>query len=134
MPIGKGQQGILKRKGVMRMRSLTVKQKLNSWCLCVLSFWPIFLSNECGAMGLGILAGLISVVVVLIVLGTAIPVLWPLATATSDNITAMTGTDAGTTTIQAFWPVILLVIGMGVAVGLIVYGLRKFGLIGGGSV
>ena len=82
---------------------------------------------------MGLLASLIIVVVVLIVLGTAIPVLWPLASATSVGIGNMTGTDAGTTTIQAFWPVILLVVGMGIAVGLIFYGLHKFGLIGKGK-
>lgn len=81
---------------------------------------------------LAILASLIGVVVVVIVLATTIPVLWPLATDASTNITSMTGTDAGTTTIQTFWPIILLIIGLGLAVGLIVFALQKFGLISGG--
>jgi len=80
-----------------------------------------------------ILYALLGVVIVVIVLANAIPVLWPMATDASGNITAMTGTDAGTTTIQAFWPVVLLLVGLGVAVGLIVYALRKFGMLGGGS-
>ena len=82
---------------------------------------------------MGLLISLIGIIVVLLVLGSAVPVLWPMAAATADNISAMTGTDAGTTTIQAFWPVILLVVGLGMAVGLIVFALRKFGLLGGGN-
>jgi hypothetical protein len=83
---------------------------------------------------MSILSALIIVIVVMIVLGSAIPALWPLLTATSANITAMAGTDAGTATIKAFWPVIILVVGLGVAVGLIVYGLKKFGLLGKGTI
>lgn len=81
---------------------------------------------------MGILTALIGVAVVMLVLGTAVPVLWPLVADTSDNITAMTGTDVGTTTIQALWPIILLVIGLGIAVGLIIYALKRFNIIGGG--
>lgn len=80
-----------------------------------------------------LLAGLITIVVVLLVLGTAIPALWPLATGTSTNITAMSGTDAGTTTIQAFWPIALMVVGLGLGVGIIMYALKKFGLMGKGA-
>lgn len=77
---------------------------------------------------MGILKGLIVVAVVLVVLGSAIPVLWPLVTGTTANITSMAGTDSGTELIQAFWPIIILVIGLGIAVGLIMYGLKKFGI------
>ena len=80
---------------------------------------------------MALLSAIIGVVVVIIVIATAFPVLWPLATDASANITAMTGTDVGTETIQAFWPVVLLVIGLGLSVGLIVYGLKKMGLMGG---
>lgn len=76
-----------------------------------------------------LIGGLVSVVVALIALGTVIPILWPLAAGTTDNISAMAGTDAGTTTIQAFWPVVLLLVGLGLAVGLIVYALRKFNIV-----
>ena len=82
---------------------------------------------------MSILIGLISTIVVIVVLSVAVPILWPIAIGASGNITAMTGTDAGTTTIQAFWPIILLIVGLGVAVGLIMYALRKFGLFGLGS-
>lgn len=80
--------------------------------------------------GKGLLAGLLGVVVVMVVMGSAIPVLWPVAS-NSTAINAMSGTDAGTTTIKSFWPIILLIIGIGLAVGLIVMALRKFGLLGG---
>ena len=81
---------------------------------------------------MGLLVGLIGIVVVLIVIGTAFPILWPMVTgAVTDNITAMTGTDAGTTTFISFWPVVLLVVGLGIAVGIVVFALRKFGLLGG---
>ena len=84
---------------------------------------------------MALLVGLIGIVVVLLVIGTVYPILWPMVTGTvTENITAMTGTDAGTTTFQAFWPVVLLVVGIGLAVGLVVYGLRKFGLMGGSSL
>lgn len=78
-----------------------------------------------------LLTGLILTVVVLIVLGTAIPALWPTAANTTNSINAMAGTDSGTAMIKAFWPIALLVIGLGLAVGVIIYGLNKFGLFGG---
>jgi hypothetical protein len=65
-------------------------------------------------------------ITVIVVLGYAIPVLWPVATTASENITAMTGTDEGTVIIKAFWPVVLLLVGLGAAVGLIVFALKQF--------
>ncbi len=90
-------------------------------------------TGQHGLAGMQLLTGLIGIVVVLIVLGTAIPVLWPMAADTSDNIAAMSGTDSGTSMIKAFWPIALLVIGLGIAIGVIVLGLKKFGLLGGGK-
>ena len=87
------------------------------------------IASQKGFAGMGILGALLGVVVVLVVMTQAIPVLWPLA-ANSTAIDAMTGTDAGTTTVQAFWPIILLLVGLGLAIGLIVFALRKFGLMG----
>ena len=89
------------------------------------------IASQAGFSGMGILGSLLGVVVVLVVMTRAIPVLWPLA-ANSTAIDAMTGTDAGTTTVQAFWPIILLLVGLGLAIGLIVFALRKFGLMGMG--
>lgn len=77
-----------------------------------------------------LLGAIVTVVVVIIALSRAIPILWPMATEASGNITAMTGTDAGTTTIQAFWPLILLLVGLGIAIGLVIYALKKFNVLG----
>ena len=81
---------------------------------------------------MGLLIGLITVAVVLIVIATAFPIIWPMVITAGDNITAMTGTDAGTTTVQGFWPLILLVVGIGIAIGLIMFGLKKFGIMSKG--
>ena len=75
---------------------------------------------------MGLLIALITVSVILIVIATAFPIIWPMVVDAGGNITAMTGTDAGTTTLQGFWPLILLVVGIGIAIGLIMYGLHKF--------
>ena len=80
---------------------------------------------------MGILAAIIGIAVVMLVLGRVIPVIWPMITATSDNISAMTGADAGTVTIQSFWPLILLMIGLGIGVAIIMYAVKKFGLFTG---
>lgn len=77
-------------------------------------------------LGVALLGKLIGVLVVVLVLGSAVPVIWPMITATSDNITAMTGTDSGTTFIQDFWPLVILLIGIGLAVGLIMFAIRRF--------
>lgn len=82
--------------------------------------------NQAGAISMGILVTLIGVVITLIVLAYAIPELWPVLTTASENITSMSGTDTGTSMIQAFWPIILMVVGLGLAAGLIVYALKKF--------
>ena len=82
-------------------------------------------------IGMSLLTGLIGIVVTIIILANAIPVLWPMATDASANVTAMTGTDEGTQIIVAFWPIALLVIGIGLAVGVVIFGLKKFGLMGG---
>lgn len=73
-----------------------------------------------------ILLALITVSVVLIVIATAFPIVWPMVVAAGANVTSMEGTDAGTTTLVGFWPLILLVVGIGIAIGLIMYGLKKF--------
>ena len=70
----------------------------------------------------------LGIVITIIILANAIPVLWPMATTAGANITAMTGTDSGTTMIIAFWPVALLIIGIGIAVAIIVFALKQFGL------
>lgn len=79
-----------------------------------------------------ILGAIITVAVVLIVIATAFPIVWPMVVAAGGNITAMTGTDAGTTTVQGFWPLIMLMVGIGIAIGLVVYAVRQFRIMKGG--
>lgn len=79
-----------------------------------------------------ILGALITIAVVLIVLARVFPILWPIVVETGGNVTAMTGTDAGTTTFQAFWPIMLLIVGIGCAVGALIYAIKKFGILSGG--
>ena len=81
-----------------------------------------------------ILVGIIGVVVVLIVLGATVPVIWPLATTYSANITSMTGTDTGTLIMVALWPIVLLMVGIGVAIGAVMFALKKFGIMGKGDI
>ena len=81
---------------------------------------------ESGFADMKILYGLLAVMITLIVLGSAIPVLWPLIASSGENITAMTGTDQGPVFIQTFWPIVLMLIGLGIAVGLIIFAIKKF--------
>jgi len=72
----------------------------------------------------------IAVVLVVIVLGALIPVLFPMMLNTQSAITGnITGEDAGSLMIVAFWPILLIIIGIGIAAALIFYALRKFGVI-----
>ena len=82
-----------------------------------------------GMKGMGILGALFAVCIVLIVIAYSFPVLWPMVTTAGENITGMSGTDAGTTTFQAFWPMVLLFVGLGVAIGLVIFAVKKFGLL-----
>lgn len=81
--------------------------------------------------GGGILGALIGLVVVIMVVARAFPVLWPVAANTSE-IDAMSGTDAGTTTFQSIWPIVLIIGGIGIAVMAIMWIVRKTHLSGGG--
>lgn len=84
------------------------------------------LRGDIGSADMKILYGLLTVMVTLIVLGSSVPVLWPIIASSGDNITAMTGTDQGTVFIQTFWPIVLMLVGLGVAVGLIIFAIKKF--------
>lgn len=72
----------------------------------------------------------IYVLAVIVLLGAMAPVLWPMFVGTDTDIQAMTETDDATVMFQAIWPVVLLVLGIGLCAGLIFFGLRKFGLMG----
>jgi len=78
-----------------------------------------------------ILTAIVVVALALIVLGALIPALWPMLQATSGNITAIPGTDTPTVFLKAMWPVAILVTGLGIVIAIILYALRKFGVMGG---
>lgn len=94
-----------------------------------LDFLCRMVEKQTGLVGTSVLMALIGVVVTILILGTVIPILWPLASATTTNITAMSGTDTGTTMIKTFWPIALLLIGVGIGVAVIVYALKEFGIL-----
>lgn len=82
----------------------------------------------------GIMTAIIVVALVLIVLGALIPVLWPMLQATQTDIDALNATGSSSTAfLQSMWPVALLVVGLGIVVAIILYALRRFGVLGSGG-
>jgi hypothetical protein len=72
----------------------------------------------------------LGVAVTLVVMGALVPVLWPLIIASNTNIQNIAGSDSATAFLKALWPVLLIIVALGVAGGLVFYVLRKFGVIG----
>ena len=82
----------------------------------------------------GIMVAIIIVALTLIVLGALIPVLWPMLQDTQTDIDALNATGSVSTSfLQNMWPIALLVVGLGIVVALILYALRKFGVLGAGG-
>lgn len=77
---------------------------------------------------MSILKAVIGAGIVLMVLATAVPVIWPMVVNAGGNVTAMSGTDAGTTTFKGFWPIILMLVGLGMAIGGLAFAYKKFNL------
>ena len=65
-------------------------------------------------------------IITIVSLGILIPVLWPLMLGTSSDMAAINGTDAGTVLLRTAWPVVLLLIGIGIAIELVVWTIRRF--------
>ena len=79
----------------------------------------------------GMVGKVVSVILLIIVLGAIVPALWPVMQDTDTDIQALNATGSTSTAfLQTIWPIVLLVIGIGVAAGLIFYALRKFGVLG----
>ena len=73
---------------------------------------------------------IVEVVLGLIVLGTLLYSLWPLTYNITSNMTAsVNGTDAGSVTIRALWPVALIIGGLSLVIGIIMYILDRAGLV-----
>jgi len=83
------------------------------------------LTAQAGEFGVG---AVISVTVGVVVIGAVIVALWPTITGTNTSVQALTQTDAGTTTMKALWPIAIIVIGIGVAAGVVIWACEKFGL------
>lgn len=82
----------------------------------------------------GIMTAIIVVALVLIVLGALIPVLWPMLQDTQTDISALNATgSASTAFLQSMWPIALLVVGLGIVVAIILYALKRFGVMGSGG-
>lgn len=71
------------------------------------------------------LSMVVGAIVLLLVVGYLIVNMWPQVTTLSDNISSMTGTDAGTTMFQALWPVILIIVVIVILVALIFWAIRQ---------
>ena len=70
---------------------------------------------------------------VIIVIGALLPSLWGMMMDTSDTVGNLTGEGAGGTFIAAMWPIVLIIVGIGIAAGLIFYAIRKFNITKGGG-
>lgn len=65
----------------------------------------------------------------IIVVGTLIPELWSMFVGTDTAIQALTETDEATTMLQALWPTILLIGGVGIIFGSLFWVLRRLNII-----
>lgn len=79
-------------------------------------------------LGAANLKGIISIVVTVVILGTAVPVLWPMFAGSDTDIQAMVETDDGTVFIQTFWPIMILIGGIGLVVGILYMVMKRFKL------
>lgn len=85
------------------------------------------------SQGGNIVQTVIMLVLAILIVGTVIPAMWPLAVESLESIAAMNGTDTGTTMIQALWPVGVMVAAIGLGIWLIIYAIRKLGITGAGG-
>jgi hypothetical protein len=69
---------------------------------------------------------IISIVIALVVLGAIIPVLWPMFVGSGTSIAALTGTDAATVTMKSFWPIIEILGGLAIGIGVLMFIVNKF--------
>jgi hypothetical protein len=72
-----------------------------------------------------ILGMVIGGVVILLVVGNAFISMWPQVTVISGNITSLTGTDLGTSTMKWAFPLVLLVFGVVIGIALIMWAVNQ---------
>lgn len=71
---------------------------------------------------------IVYLILTVVVIGMLLPVIFPMMTDTDTDIQAMTGTDDATVFLQTTWPIVLLVIGVVIALGVIMWAVNKLGL------
>lgn len=74
-------------------------------------------------MGIG--KKVISIMVVIIAVGAALPVLWSTMVGTDTAIQALTETDDATTMLQALYPIALTLAGIAIVIGILFYAWKK---------
>ena len=90
-----------------------------------------FLRVHRGVRGFSLLTAVLIVAITLVVLGAAIPVVWPMLQETETDIAALNesaGATAATNFLESMWPIVILIVGLGIVVALIWFGLKRFGL------
>lgn len=78
----------------------------------------------------GSISGIVSGIVGIVVIGLLAANLWGTLQSSGTDIAALTETDAATVTLQGAWPIVLLVAGVGIALGAVIYALKRFGIMG----
>ncbi len=73
-------------------------------------------------------SGAVVLLIGIVLLAKLVVGLWPTLAETDTDIQALTSTDIGTTSLQTMWPIVLMVVGIGIAVGAIFMALRKSGI------
>ena len=81
-----------------------------------------------GERGFALISGIIVAVILVSILGSVVVAMWPTLLGSNTGIQALTQTDAGTTTLKGVWPIVLVIVGAGVGVGVILFCLKQFGL------
>lgn len=104
-----------------------IKKLCQVWAetIAFLMVWRELCKSQSGKFGLG---SIISVMIGAVVIGSVVVALWSTFAGTDTSIQALTETDAGTVALKALWPVVIIVIGIGIAAGVVVWALRKFNL------
>lgn len=83
--------------------------------------------------GASIVNRVIFLVLGIVIVGSMIPALWPVAEQTGTAIQAMNSTSTAGEFIKTMWPLGLIVAGIGLGVWLIFFALQKLGVFGGGK-